>query len=155
MRFRERPPDWIVAGKLLAGPRPTEPEAFSDLARQGVGLCVNLHKRPLTPDHLRTNGLRELHLPVRDFTAPSPEVIAAAITGIDAAVAAGEAVAVNCGAGLGRTGTVIAAWFVSKGWSADGAIRMVRARRPGSIETPAQEDAVRRFAASIESNSRW
>ncbi len=70
------------------------------------------------------------------------------MSAIDDALAHGEAVAVHCGAGLGRTGTLIAAWLTTQGRTADEAIAEVRARRPGSIESEAQSAAVRTFAAS-------
>lgn len=45
---------------------------------------------------------------------------------------------VHCAAGLGRTGTFAAALLHSHGIAADAAIAMVRATRPGAIETPEQ-----------------
>jgi protein-tyrosine phosphatase len=55
-------------------------------------------------------------------------------------------VAVHCGAGLGRTGVVLACYFVSKGLNAPNAIARVRRLRPGSVETEEQADAVAEFA---------
>ena len=48
--------------------------------------------------------------------------------------------------GLGRTGVVLACYFVEKGLSAQNAIARVRRMRPGSIETDEQADAVVEFA---------
>ena len=57
-------------------------------------------------------------------------------------------VAVHCLAGRGRTGTVLAAYFVHRGLPAREAIQKVRDLRPGSIEVPEQEDAIRAFERS-------
>jgi atypical dual specificity phosphatase len=61
--------------------------------------------------------------------------------------ASGMGVAIHCAAGLGRTGTVLAAYFVAKGLSPREAVDRVRELRPGSVETVEQERAVERFAA--------
>ena len=52
---------------------------------------------------------------------------------------------IHCGAGLGRTGTLLACYFVSKGMTAKNAVARVRRLRPGSIETAEQERAVEEF----------
>ena len=81
-----------------------------------------------------------------DLTADD---IRAALGVIESAHEAGRPVAVHCAAGLGRTGTVMAAWLVTQGLDADAAIARIRELRPGSIETDEQEEAVRDFARSL------
>lgn len=141
-------PSWIVEGKVLAGPYPKSRRSFTRLARAGIGLCINLHERPLPADRVSAHGMTELHLPVPDFTAPGAEILSAAVSAIDEALVSGRPVSVSCGWGFGRTGTVVACWLVSHGMSPDDAITLVRERRPKSIETSAQEQAIHSFAAS-------
>ena len=58
-------------------------------------------------------------------------------------------VGVSCGAGLGRTGTILACYLVTQGYDADAAINQIRKNRPGSIETQEQEDAIKAYALTI------
>jgi atypical dual specificity phosphatase len=46
---------------------------------------------------------------------------------------------------MGRTGTFLACYLVSKGYSASNAIEKVRIKRPGSIETIEQQEVVLEF----------
>jgi atypical dual specificity phosphatase len=87
-----------------------------------------------------------LHLPVVDFTAPSPEQLEQGVATIVQARAAGQRVAVHCGGGLGRTGTLLACYLVQQGMEAEAAVDRVRAVRPGSVETAEQVTAVCAYA---------
>jgi atypical dual specificity phosphatase len=136
------PGDWIDEGRLLACAYPRRRVALAGLAERGVQVIVNLHERTHGPTRLAPHGITEIHLPVRDFTAPSPEVLERGVAEIEQALAAGKAVAVHCGGGLGRTGTLLACYLVSQGMSTVDAIARVRRLRPGSIETREQVNAI-------------
>ncbi len=72
---------------------------------------------------------------VKDFAAPSPRQVERGVGSILETVA-GEAAAVHCGGGLGRTGTLLACYLASsEGIGAEEAIGRVRALRAGSVET--------------------
>lgn len=58
-------------------------------------------------------------------------------------LANGHHVVVHCRGGLGRTGMAVARFMVEEGYAAEEATRLVRAARPGAIETWAQEQYVR------------
>ena len=50
---------------------------------------------------------------------------------------------------VGRTGTLLAAYLISQGQTADEAMDCVRAVRPGSVETLEQEQALYEYARRI------
>lgn len=134
--------DWIERDRLLACAYPRRKAALAALAGHGVQVVVNLHERAHGPARLEPHGIAEVHLPVRDFTAPTPEQLAQGVAEIERSVRAGKIVAVHCGGGLGRTGTLLACYFVSRGMTTVDAIAEVRRLRPGSIETREQLNAV-------------
>ena len=138
---------WVAPG-VLGCAYPRTERALAALSGSGVRLLVNLHERPHDPALLQRHGLREVHLPVKDFAAPSPEQIERAVRTIHEALMAGEAVAVHCGGGLGRTGTVLACYILAStdGLGAEEAVRRVRELRPGSVETQAQLAVVQAWA---------
>jgi atypical dual specificity phosphatase len=139
--------DWLEADRLAACANPAYGEAVvARLREERIRLLVNLHERP---DSAQL-GIESVHLPVPDFTAPTQEQLEAGVRVIAEALGRGERVAVHCGGGLGRTGTLLACYLVSaERLAPDEAIARVRAARPGSIETEEQEQAIRRFAQRL------
>ena len=66
----------------------------------------------------------------------------------------GGILAVHCLAGIGRTGLVLAA--IAKrhlGLDGEGAIRWVRCFVPGAIENQTQEDFIRKYQVSFNTNN--
>lgn len=137
---------WIVDGQVAAMPRPW-PEHVAALPALGVGGVISLTED--VPRGLPHPDLLSLHLPVRDFHPPTQEQLRRAVAFIDALVESGTAAAVHCTAGLGRTGTIVSAWMIHRGSGVAEAIAAVRRRRPGSVETMAQEAALAEFARSL------
>ena len=131
----------------LAGiARPGSRAALEALAAEGVRVLVNLGERPLPADELTRVGLRATEVPVADFTAPTPAQLEAAVGVIEQAVAAGRPVAVCCGAGTGPDRHGAGGRPRPAGPLGRAAVAEVRARRPGSVETPEQEAAVAAYA---------
>jgi atypical dual specificity phosphatase len=136
---------WVDSPRLAALSYP-DADDLRWLRSNGIDIVMTLTEDPLPRHWVNEAGILAVHLPVRDMSAPSLEVLEAAVETIANAKKQEMAVAVHCMAGIGRTGTVLAAYFVDQGMSADDAIRKVRQLRPGSVETRGQEQAVAEFA---------
>lgn len=133
------PGAWIDPScSVLVCAYPRTRRARARLQRLGIRRLVNLHGRRHAAHELAACGLTESHVPVPDLAAPTQSQLATALGAIRAAVSAGERVAVHCGGGLGRSGTVAACYLVELGQDWRTAVSQVRALRPGAIETPAQ-----------------
>lgn len=142
---------WLVPGEVAGMARP-DPSDAERLREEGITALVCLTRRP--PFFEPPEGISILHLPVADMTPPTQEQLLQAARFLETAVGSGGKAAVHCTAGWGRTGTVLAAWLVSRGEDPDEAVARVRERRPGSIETAEQEHAVHRFAATWKRATR-
>jgi atypical dual specificity phosphatase len=137
---------WIKKPLLAALARPESAEDLAWLRRQGIEVLVSLTEDPPRRDWVEDAGLLLFHVPMEDMEAPTPEQIDRCLSAIKRANDKEMGVAVHCAAGLGRTGVVLACYFVDQGLSAVHAITRVRQLRPGSIETTEQSDAVAEFA---------
>lgn len=137
---------WIDKPHLAALARPSSLEELEWLRRQGIDLLVSLTEDPPLHRWVNEVGLFLVHEPICDMEAPTQEQLDRCMSAILKANASNFGVAVHCGAGLGRTGAVLACYFVHKGLNANNAIARVRRLRPGSIETDEQSEAVVEYA---------
>ena len=99
--------------------------------------------------------MQSLHLPIRDFDAPTWRQIDRFLAFVDRQISHGVSVAVHCQAGLGRTGTLLACYLVWQGMTAEEAMEEVARKRPGSIETEGQRKAVRDFEKRLRRRSAF
>ena len=103
-----------------------------DAGIQSVVCLLNI------PSHQRifeAAGFTFLLSIVPDYQAPTLDQ---ANRIMDFIAAAPKAVAVHCEGGIGRTGTILAAFLIHQGSTAEDAIRQVRSVEPAAIETNSQ-----------------
>ncbi len=123
-------------------------------ARALVSLVTDpeLQKLGLTmlPELCEVNRIRWLHGPIEDYQAPNALFDQWWLKNRDvlhAMLDAGHSLALHCWGGRGRTGTVAARVLVERGFAPLDAMAIVRAHRPGAIETTEQADYVMALSA--------
>lgn len=141
---------WLVESKLAGCARPESEAELVGLKSVGVKAIISLTGTPLDPEAVRRFGFDFLHSHISG--APSPVQLSEIIQFIDEMNAQSKPVLVHCGEGKGRTGTVLAGYLVYHGVSADDAVEQVRKKRPGSIESLEQENAIRLFERTLRKN---
>ena len=134
---------WLEGFKIAGSGRPESESELKALKEEGIGAVVSLTGTPLNPDAVSRFGFGYLHSPLSGTT--TVEQLEQILRFVEQSNAASEPVLVHCGEGKGRTGTVLAAYLISHGLGADEAIRTIRKKRPGSIQTLEQEKVLHEF----------
>lgn len=140
---------WLEPGRLAGAPMPGAvndiEHDLAALVRMGVTTLVTLTERDLPQEALHRHGLSNLHLPIHDREAPSLAQIQMLLKRIEVLLSQGEVIAVHCLAGFGRTGVVLAAWWVREGLTAQEALRRVRRIEPRYVQSAEQEAFLQRY----------
>ncbi|CAE1316851.1 unnamed protein product [Acanthosepion pharaonis] len=142
---------WVVDGFLAALGFPNEPANMMYLVKHGIKYLISLTAE-LTPS---IKGFEDklvwYHIKIKDFAPPTLEQVDEFLKVVEKARSENTGVAVHCLMGKGRTGCMLACYFV-KEWElpAEDALRYVRELRPGSVQTRVQADVVRKFEKNFK-----
>jgi|GEM_PF-753510 len=154
---------WIIPSRLAGSASPL-PDELLPLKNAGIDVIVSLQQgvrfdlpgysesydKPLfTRDDALSFGMEFVHIPVKDHNAPSRDQIKFFIELMDANP--DKAFLIHCYAGIGRTGTMAAAFMGSQlDISGPVAIDHVRDIFSLYIETSIQEDAVMAYLSDLQ-----
>jgi protein-tyrosine phosphatase len=86
---------------------------------------------------------------VKDFTAPTQDDMVKFVRFAQDMIGHNLPVVVCCGAGIGRTGTMLAAYLVSLCFSPEGAFEEIEMKRGAGVESDSQREAVFEFAQKM------
>jgi len=118
------------------------------LRRQGVGAVVNLcAERADNPHRLQAAQMDYLWLPVADTYPPTVEQIVQGLAWIEERVYAERKVYIHCAAGMGRSVTLLACWYLyACGMSVPQVLEFLKRRRPQVALTRRQVRRVEEMA---------
>ena len=147
---------WLLPGQLAGTPWPglVQPPAYDLGLLEGAGVTrlVSVADRPFRAELAAPHGMTVEHEPMVDMQPPGVEQAISLCRRIDASLARGDVVAVHCRAGLGRTGTTLAAYWL---WHHEGrldgeqCLQQIRRRHPGWVQSQAQIDFLHAFAPAV------
>lgn len=143
---------WIRRGKFcaFAGPHNSS-NAVSDcyitltpehyipyFKKRDVKLVIRLNKKYYDKERFTREGFRHVDMYFLDGSTPSDKIVDNFL-GVCESEPSGNAIAVHCKAGLGRTGSLLGCFFMKHyGFTAAEFIGWVRICRPGSVIGPQQ-----------------
>ncbi|MFX1342782.1 MAG: dual specificity protein phosphatase family protein [Promethearchaeota archaeon] len=140
---------YLIPGVLAGSSMPLGRQDLERLVDQGIEVLVTAMEESLDENLANDVGLEYHYYPVPPFGTPTLQQINDFVDLVNTNRIKNRPVAIHCYMGWGRTGTLLAAYLISEGMSADEAIVEVRKKRSGSIETRGQEQILHRYAQTL------
>jgi len=151
---------WLLDGLVAGTPQPGVVRDTGDdlraLHHVGITRLISLTEKPFDPVLAAECGIQCAFNPIPDMHAPTLSQAVQLCRDIDLFCANGEAVALHCKAGLGRTGTLLAAywlWHKQGEASAEEAMAHIRRLEPRMIQSTVQEEFLSLFASELRTMS--
>jgi atypical dual specificity phosphatase len=145
---------WMVPGRLAGCAEPGVCSSIDYdmglLHNMGITHLITLTEKDLDQNALARAKLSNLHLPIYDREAPSMAQTYMLVRRMQVLLDQGAVLAVHCRAGIGRTGTILAAWLIREGGlNASHAIERLRTICRTYVQTEVQEQFLQNFEQDI------
>jgi atypical dual specificity phosphatase len=136
---------WIIEGSLAAMPFPSTEDAYVMLQQLRIKVILNL--TGYLDDAPLLSAFTVYHIPIASHKEwghkpPTLHEMHQAVSILQVSLKNNQPTVVHCEWGLGRTGTIIAGYLTTCGFTAQEAIDYIRKLRPGSVETEEQEAVI-------------
>lgn len=142
---------WVVDKQIAASGFPQTKKDVDFLITQGISFILVL--TTTFPNVLLNNpNLTIKHLSLVDHSIASVDKILEAIDFIQKSIDSNSGILIHCRAGKGRTGTILASYFINSGLDVQKSIKHIRKLRPGSVEKK-QILALENFKEHLEKKS--
>ena len=144
----EYPIKWI-AEHIAVGYAPRSHAELETIRSQGISAIVNLCAECYDLYDIEKNaGFDVYTLPIPDEEAPGLEDLEKALAWVADCINKGKKVLVHCRFGIGRTGTFVAAYLMSKGHSLKAALRKMK-HTPSSPMSRNQWDVLDQYSEKL------
>ncbi len=153
---------WIEERALAAGGIPVGEGDIRSLADRGVEAIVSLTEHPLTSygkdvsATLDDLDISYLHVPIVDQYAPKKSQASQVAQFINRMKAEGHPVYIHCHAGIGRTGTMLHAYYLIEGLDLHDAMARVKKAKASSqflMLSAVQQQFLHDFAKDFNNNT--
>jgi len=134
--------NWIIDGLVAASEYPDSEKKLEFLKEQGVKSIVTLSEKKIDDDLIIKYKFRYLHLPIKDFDVPKMDDIKKFLRWMKLMEKWKIPTLIHCDAGIGRTGTMLAILFLSKGKTPKESIEFVKEKRNFGLESIKQESFI-------------
>src|SRR2546421_5709484 len=150
---------WVLEDRLAAMPFPLTEDAYVVLQQLGIKVILNL--TGYLDDAPLLSTFNVYHIPIANHKEwghkpPTLEQMHQAVSIIQVSLKNNQPVVVHCQRGLGPTGSIIAGFLTTCGYTAQEAIDSITTLRPGSIETEEQEAVIFEYENTrMRGESSW